>query len=175
MRALAVIGLLLCAPLSAFAQDEEKVGFHSVGAFVGAEFDNEKDWLVLGLDTRIPIAIKHLEINPKYTFRPFDGGSITQFDANILHNYILADPGRLHPYVGAGIAIRHIGFDEPATGPKIDGTTKVGLNLISGTRLQMSPGARYEPFVNAQYTLIGGDEFSANPFVLTVGVSFLID
>ena len=172
IRALAVVGLLLGAPLSAFAQDEEKVGFHSVGAFVGVEFDNKKDWLVLGLDSRIPIAIKHLEINPRYAFRAFDGGSATQFDVNILHNYVLADPGRLRPYIGTGIAIHHLGFDEPPAGPKPDGITKVGLNLVSGTRLQMSPGARYEPFLNAQYTFL--DELP-NPFVLTFGVSFLLD
>jgi opacity protein-like surface antigen len=170
MRALAVFVVVLCAPASLFAQ-EENAGFHSVGAYVGSEFDNERDWLVLGLDTRIPIGVKHIEINPRYTFHPFDGGSITQFDVNFLHNYVLADQGRFHPYVGIGAGIWHIGFDDVG-GVSPDGDTKFGINLVTGTRLAMTPGARYEPFVNAQYTVMNDQ---INSFTLVVGVSFLID
>jgi hypothetical protein len=165
MRALVVVGVLLCAPLSVFAQDEN-AGFHSVGAFVGMEFDNEDDWLVLGLDSRITLGVSNLEINPRYVYQAFDGGSDVQFDVNLLHNYVLANQGRLHPYVGVGAAIWHRNIDDA------DGTTKMGLNLISGTRLAMTPGARYEPFINAQYTALPNHPDS---FTLLVGVSFLID
>jgi hypothetical protein len=171
MRALSVLVILLSAPVSLFAQDDENAGFHSVGAYVGAEFDNEKDWLLLGLDTRISLGTKHMEINPRYTFHPFDGGSITQFDVNFLHNYVLADQGRFHPFVGIGAGIWHQGFDAIGT-VQPEGETKVGLNLVTGTRLAMTPGARYEPFIHAQYSIINDLQ---NSFTMVVGVSFLID
>jgi hypothetical protein len=73
--------------------------------------------------------------------------------------------------VGIGAGIWHIGFDDIA-GVQQDGETKVGINLVTGTRLAMTPGARYEPFINAQYTVLNDMQ---NSFTLVVGVSFLID
>src|SRR4051812_38992324 len=95
-RVVVLLALFALAPLSAFAQDEGAV-FHSVGAYFGGELDHDDSWIVLGLDSRIVLGYKDLEVNPRFTFRPFNGGSDSQIDINILQNYVLANPGRFHP------------------------------------------------------------------------------
>jgi hypothetical protein len=147
--------------LPAFAQNRTE--FHSVGAHFGGELDNDDGSLVVGLDSRVILGFRDLELNPRFTFRPFNGGSASQIDVNILQNYVLANPGMFRPFVGAGGAIRHTAFDAA------DGSTKVGLNLLSGTRLALSNRSQYEPFVQGQYTIINDDR---NDFTLVVGVSF---
>jgi opacity protein-like surface antigen len=161
-RLVVILALFALFPLSAFAQDEAR--FHSVGAHFGGELDdNDDSWIVLGLDARVILGFRDLEVNPRFTFRPFNGGSASQIDVNILQNYVLANPGRFRPFVGAGGAIRHTAFDAS------DGETNVGLNLLSGTRLVLSHDAQYEPFALGQYTIINDER---NAFTIIIGVSF---
>jgi hypothetical protein len=162
-RVVLLLSLLALSPLSAFAQDGG-VKFYSVGAHFGGELDHDDSWIVIGLDSRILLGFKDLELNPRFTFRPFNGGSDSQIDINVLQNYVLANPGRFRPFVGAGLAIRHTALDAGDAGD-----TRGGLNLLSGTRLAMNNGAHYEPFVQGQYTIIND---APNPFTIVVGVSF---
>jgi len=134
-RLVVILALLAVTPLSAFAQDE--MGFHSVGAHFGGQLDTDDGAAVMGLDTRVVLGFRDLEFNPRFTYRPFNGGSSSQIDVNILQNYVLANPGRFRPFVGAGAAIHHTSFDTT------DGKTRVGLNLLSGTRFAMNNGAHY--------------------------------
>ncbi len=143
--------------------DDSRAGVISAGAYVGREFDSTEDALLLGGDARIHLGQPNLEIDPRYVFRPFDNGSMQQFDINFLTNFRLANPGRLRPYSGLGLAIHQLRFENAET------NSDVGLNLVSGVRFAMRSGAAYEPFVNAQYTIM---KEPANSFTLVVGASF---
>ncbi len=143
--------------------DDSRVGFISAGAYVGLEFDVPDHALLLGGDGRIKFGSANIEINPRFTFRPFDDGSMQQFDVNFLTNYRLSNPGRFRPYSGLGIGFHRLVFDTA------DSQSDVGLNLISGVRLAMRPGAAYEPFLQAQYTIMNEP---ANSFTVVVGASF---
>jgi len=160
-RLVGILALFAMFPAAAFAQSG--VEFHSVGVHFGGQLDTTDGSAVMGLDTRVVLGYKDLEFNPRFTFRPINDGSSSQVDLNILQNYVLANPGLFLPFVGAGAAIHHTSYDAA------DGNTKVGLNLLSGTRIVMSNGARYEPFVQGQYTILSD---APNPFTIVVGVSF---
>jgi hypothetical protein len=156
----------LGAPLAASAQtalaDDDKAGLISAGAMAGAEFDESDNWLLFGADARVQIA-HALEFSPRFTYHPLNNSHIIQLDANILKNFDLARPGRFRPFFGVGGALWH--FSPPAG----DGETKVGINLISGTRIALSSSSGYEPFIVGQYTMVRDQ---TNPFTLMVGASF---
>lgn len=159
---------LLAAAQSARAQtvslaEEAKPGFISVGGLVGPEFDVSDNWLLVGGDARIAVAKPAIELNPRFSFRPFDNGSMKQFDVDVLRNYDLARQGRLRPFIGAGVGISQISLDNAGS------DTKVGLNLVSGARLAMRSGALYEPFLHAQYTVLHDRPDS---FTIVVGAAF---
>lgn len=148
---------------SAALADDSRAGFLSAGAYVGLEFDNPDHPLLIGGDGRIKLGNANLEINPRYSYRPFDDGSMQQIDVNFITNYKLSNPGRFRPYSGLGMALNYYSFD------RADRQSELGLNLISGVRFAMRPGAAYEPFLQAQYTIF---KEPANSFTLVVGSSF---
>lgn len=143
--------------------DDARAGFLSAGGYVGLEFDVPDHALLVGADARIKFGSANLEVDPRFTFRPFDNGSMQQIDVNFLTNYRLNNPGRFRPYSGLGVGIHSIKLDNAKS------INDVGINLISGVRLAMRPGAAYEPFLQAQYTIM--DEPS-NSFTLVFGASF---
>ena len=143
--------------------DDARAGVISAGAFVGLEFDNPSHALLLGGEGRIRFGQANLEVSPRYLYRPFDDGSMQQVDVNFLTNYRLSNPGRFRPYSGLGLGVHRVKFDNGTS------NSDVGLNLISGVRLAMRPGAAYEPFLNAQYTIL---KEPGNSFTLVVGASF---
>ena len=152
------------ATAAAFAQTPATSRTINVAPYVGAVLDTPDDWLLFGGEVRMPISLngRPFDLNPRLTFNPFEGGSVLQLDVNLLHNYDLATKGRLRPYVGIGGA-----FSRFTAGDVSD--SNVGLNLISGARLTMKPESRFEPFVNAQYTIIHGE---GNPFTIVIGATF---
>ena len=142
--------------------DDAPAGLISVGAFAGREFDHPDHSLLLGGDGRLHFGEANFEINPRFSFRPFDDGSTQQLDLNILTNHRLSNPGRFRPYSGVGIGVQRVKIASAAD-------SAVGLNLISGVRLAMRPGAAYEPFLQAQYTIL---KKPSNSFTLVIGSSF---
>ncbi len=164
---LAMLAMLVwSAPLAASAQtalaDDDRAGLISAGAMVGAELDEPDNWLVFGGDARVQVA-HALELSPRITYRPLDGGHVLQLDANVLKNFDLARPGRVRPFMGAGGAVRLFSPDRG------DGETKLGINLLSGVRFAMNAGSGYEPFVTTQYTIMQDER---NVFSVMVGASF---
>ena len=159
-------GMVLAIPVAASAQtalsDSDRRGLVSAGAQMGLELDEPDNWLIFGADTRFLIA-RGLELQPRFTYRPLDHGHIIQIDANILMDFDLARPGRFRPYFGVGGALRSDSLDSGA------GYTKVGLNLVSGTRIPLSSSSGYEPFITGQYSMIPGER---NAFSLVAGASF---
>ncbi len=142
--------------------DDAHAGLISAGAFVGLELDNPDHALLLGGDGRIQFGQANLELNPRFNFRPFDDGSMQQIDVNVITNHRLLNPGRFRPYSGIGLAIHRVKFAKTSA-------SDVGLNLVSGVRLAMRSGAAYEPFLQAQYTIL---KEPSNSFTLVVGTSF---
>jgi hypothetical protein len=162
----AVALVTLAAPFSASAQtafaDDDRAGLVSAGALAGAMLDTSDDWLIFGADARVQI--QHgLEVEPRFTYQPLTNGHVIQLDANVLKNLDLARPGRFRPFFGVGGTLTSYSPDRG------DGDTKVGLNLISGTRIAMSSGSGYEPFIVAEYSIV---REQANGFSITVGASF---
>jgi hypothetical protein len=167
-RLFVLAAFALLAPMTAHAQtvaqaDNARPGLIAAGAFIGAQLDTPDDFLLFGGDGRLLISDWKVEISPRFSYQPIEDGSIMQIDLNVLKNYDLARPGKLRPYVGIGGALRKTSVDPDFS------DTAVGLNLISGVRLAMSAGSGYEPFMNAQYTVIQDE---GNVFSIVVGVSF---
>lgn len=161
-----VAATLLGLPLAASAQtalaDDDRAGLISAGALVGAVLDTPDDWLVFGADARVQIA-HALELEPRFTYQPLSAGHVIQLDANVLKNIDLARPGRFRPFFGVGGTLTSYSPDRG------NGDTKVGLNLISGTRIALSSSSGYEPFITAQYSIVRDQ---LNTFSLVIGASF---
>jgi len=157
-----VVSFPVFAQTVAFS-DDARAGLISAGAFVGIEFENVDHALLLGGDGRIGFGTVNLELNPRYTFRPDDDGSMQQLDVNLITHHKLLKPGRVRPFSGVGLGINRRLFD------LADSETNVGLNLVSGARIVMRSGAAYEPFFHAQYTIFNE---AVNSFTLVVGTSF---
>lgn len=160
---LSAVFCLLLVPSVSTAQSPATAPAVAVAPYVGAVLDTSEDWLLFGGEARVKFDGFAYDVNPRVTFNPYDGGSMMQIDVNVLHNYALAGESRFKPYVGIGGAFNRSTFDDFSD-------SAVGLNLVSGARLA-SPESRFEPFVNAQYTIIRGQ---GNPFTLVVGASFTL-
>lgn len=158
--------LLLAGVSPAQAQpaiaDENRPGISSIGAIVGAELDMADNFFLFGLDARMR-AFRGLEAEPRFTYHPLNGGHYLQFDANGLKNLELARPGRFRPLLGMGASIR---IETPYVG---DTETRIGWNLIWGTRIAMNREKGYEPFIIGQYTILHDHK---DPFSLVFGASF---
>lgn len=159
---------MLGAPLAASAQsafaDDDRMGLTSVGVLGGAELDTPDNWLLFGADLRLQVA-HGTEIEPRFTYQPGNGGHTMQFDANLLKNIDLAHPGRFRPFFGIGGTMRKFAVDN------LPGETKLGLNLVSGTRIALSSGSGYEPFIVGQYSIVRN---IPNSFSIVVGASFAL-
>ena len=180
-RIVLISAVLLCVPGIARAQVNGSLGHVSivpaqgakpaaaastdaplvVSGFLGATMDSPDDWFFLGGDVRLPISNRPFVINPRLTFHPFDGGHEIQIDVNVIWDIELARPGRFRPYGGIGGAFVTDSFGG-------DSESKVGLNLVGGTRIALDQ-SRLQPFVQFQYTLIR-DHF--NVFAIAVGVGW---
>lgn len=156
------IGFLLSPSLSAAQTPTGDTDIH-VAPYIGAVLDTPDDWLLVGGEARLKFAGFQHEVNPRLTFNPYEGGSMMQFDINILHHYALAGESRFKPYVGVGGAFNRYTFDDFSD-------SSVGLNLVTGVRLA-STESRFEPFLNTQYTIIRGQ---GNLFTLVVGATFSV-
>jgi hypothetical protein len=136
----------------------------SVGGYLGGEFDNQNHWLLYGADVRVPLATAPatpLIGQARLTYHPYGGGfSILQIDANVLLPLELAHPGQFHPYLGAGAAFLHESGGD-------DSESKVGLNLITGADVDLSPGSPLFGIVQTQYTI--AREFP-NSYTLVFGL-----
>jgi hypothetical protein len=143
---------------------QTKVG---LGAFVGREFDLSDDWVIFGAQGLIGPPRSALVLNPRFTYHPFDGGSLVQLDLNALYELELARPGILRPYLGLGVGVVRESFDTP-TGSESE--TKPAGNLIAGLRLAFRNNANLSPFLHTQYSAI--NDF-ANSYTLSVGINYL--
>jgi opacity protein-like surface antigen len=161
----AVLPLLTLAAPSAAAQANVRIG-----GFLGREFDLENDWLIFGAEARFRGARMQYDVQPRFHYHSFDGGSVLQLDGNLLFN-LTAPISQIQPYMGAGIAINRVSFDVPDT-PGVefdDDETNFGLNIISGLIFGVNP--TWRPYVNFEYTSLLDFANGAN---LSIGILWRI-
>jgi hypothetical protein len=139
-----------------------------IGGFLGREFDFEEDWLIFGAEARIRSARMQFDVQPRFHYQSFDGGSSLQLDGNLLFN-LTAPISQILPYMGAGLAINRFSFDVPDTpGVDIDDEdTNFGLNIVSGLIFGTNP--KWRPYAQFQYTSLLDAANGAN---LTLGILF---
>lgn len=128
----------------------------SAGGSLGYIYDTKPDFELFGAEVRAPLGSVPLTLDPRITFEPLDGGTLVQFDANVLYDLPLKNTTMFLPYVGTGLVLQHF-----------PGTTHVGYNLIGGTKLALhSP---WEPFAQFEYSVIINQP---NPAEIAVGILY---
>lgn len=148
--ALVVAAAFLSLPLAASAASAQ--AHVRIGGFLGRQFDFEDDWLIFGAEARLRGARMHFDVQPRFQYQSFDGGSALQLDGNILFNLTSA-VAQIQPYMGTGIAINRVSFDLPDTpglGDDDVDETNFGLNIVAGLIFGTYPNWR--PYMNFQYT-----------------------
>lgn len=155
----AFLSLVLSAP--ALAQSNVRLG-----GFLGIEFDNEEDWLIFGGEARLRTARMQFDIQPRFQYQSFTGGSSAQLDGNILFNF-RSLVAQVQPYMGAGVALNRLSIDVDTPGEEDLDDTNVGLNLISGLVFGTNP--KWRPYAQFEYTIINDFGNGAN---LAVGILF---
>lgn len=139
-----------------------------LGGFLGMEFDNEDDWLIIGAEGRFRTNTMQFDIQPRFHYQSFTGGSISQLDGNILFNF-RSLVAQVQPYMGTGIALNRLNIDEATPGTDAD-ETNVGVNLISGLIVGTNP--KWRPYLQFEYTIINDFPNGAN---LAVGILFQLN
>lgn len=138
-----------------------------IGGFLGAQFDNDEDWLIFGAEARLRGALMQFDVQPRFQYQSFTGGSSLQLDGNILFN-LTSSLSQIQPYMGFGAALNRLSIDEPTPGVDSD-ETNVGINLVSGLIFGTNP--KWRPYVNYEYTIINDFPNGAN---IAVGILFQI-
>ncbi len=94
----------------------------------------------------------------------FPGGNVDyfEFNGNLIYNFRVASAPKITPYAGGGLNIAHVSV-ERTDGSDISDTDP-GLNLLGGVRFD---AGSLTPFVEAKFTIEGGDQF-----VVTGGLLF---
>lgn len=158
----ALLTIVLTAP--AMAQSNVRLG-----GFLGFEFDNEEDWLIFGAEGRFRTNTMQFDIQPRFHYQSFDGGSSSQLDGNILFNF-RSLVAQVQPYMGAGVALNRLSVDsgDPAVDDLDD--TNVGINLISGLIFGTNP--KWRPYAQFEYTAINDFPNGAN---LAIGILFQLN
>ena len=140
-----------------------------LGGFLGIEFDNEDDWLIFGGEGRWRTQTMQYDIQPRFHYQSFTGGSSMQLDGNILFNFrsLLS---QVQPYMGFGVALNRLSIDVDIPGEDDLDETNVGVNLVSGLVLGTNP--KWRPFMQFEYTLINDFPNGAN---LALGILFQLN
>ncbi len=116
-------------------------------------YDTETENLLIGVGARfgapldLPVA---LTIQPGIEYQFQDGGTLLQFDANVIGE-LNAGPS-LAPYLGAGLGVFYVN-PEDVGGVDLDSETEFGLNLLGG--LTFNPTGFGRPFVQGRYSTRG--------------------
>ncbi len=108
---------------------------------------------------------KGLEINPRFSCFIRSGTRRYQADVNLIKPLVLANPSRVEPYVGLGLALERLSF----TGAGATSQTNVGFNYIVGGTVKVS--GRLQPFGQFQYSVLND---AGNNAVVSVGLHFVM-
>lgn len=160
-----VFGALVCLAATIPATAHAQV---RVGGGLGYEFDLTDQWLHVAADARFALPSRNMEFNPRVLYNAGDGYTVLQADANLVFNLDLVKTKRVTPYVGAGVLLQRLSFDDiGATTPESE--TKVGLNLLTGARLNTS--GPVSPFATMSYSVV---REQGNTMILLLGVHWVL-
>ena len=137
-----------------------------IGGFLGAQFDNDEDWLIFGAEARLRGARMQYDVQPRFHYQSFTGGSSLQLDGNILFN-LTSMLTQIQPYMGLGAALNRLSIDSDVPGVDDLDDTNFGVNLVSGLIIGTNP--KWRPYVNYQYTIINDFPNGAN---IAIGILF---
>ncbi len=139
-----------------------------IGGFLGFEFDFDEDWLIFGAEARLRGARMQFDVQPRFHYQSFTGGSSLQLDGNILFN-LTSPVAQVQPYMGFGAAVNKLSIESVSPGVADLDDTNVGINFVSG--LIFGTNAAFRPYAHFQYTAINDFPNAAN---LSVGLLFQI-
>jgi opacity protein-like surface antigen len=157
----AVLSLALMAP-NAAAQANIRLG-----GFLGAQLDNDDDWLLFGAEARWRTQTMQYDVQPRFHYQSFTGGNSMQIGANLLFN-LTSLVSQVQPYMGLGAAINRLSLDVDTPGVDAD-DTNFGVNLVSGLIIGTNP--MWRPYLNFEYTMINDFPNSAT---ISLGILFQI-
>lgn len=156
--------LLVVLAFSALATSNAQAQGVRVGSHVGVNFEGT-DFLI-GLNSHFDVYAGDTRLvgNPNLDFYLFeDGVSIYTINLDVLLPF---EVGELDPFIGGGLAVRILKFDESSQFLGGSSDTDIGLNLKAGTFFGNRDSA-IRPFVDGTVSL--GDNSS---FTVRVGASF---
>jgi hypothetical protein len=143
-----VAGVRLSALALVFAASTAQAQW-KLGGFVGGEHESSWDeFLLLGVEARGAIAGGKAEVAPRFAYFLREGTTRFQVDVNLIKSLVLASPGRINPYLGLGLALESLSFDDS----DVDGETSFGFNYVVGGTVRTS-GA-LEPYGQFQYSVL---------------------
>lgn len=111
--------------------------------------------LFAGVDARISNSAFPVVAQPALDVYFVEGGSLIQFNANVLYPFELDDTTPFRPYAGGGL-----GFSFVSDTDRSD----VGLNLVGGALFGSNPNLT--PFAQAQFTIGDFDYFAISGGIL---------
>ena len=161
-----LVPLLLTIVLSTPAAAQMNV---RLGGFLGIANDTEEDWLIFGAEGRLRTNTMQYDIQPRFHYQSFTGGSSMQLDGNILFNFrsLLS---QVQPYMGVGLAFNRLSIDVDVPGEDDLDETNIGANLVSGLVLGTNP--KWRPYAQFEYTFI--NDFP-NGATLSLGILFQLN
>lgn len=133
-----------------------------IGGFLGAAFDNDEDWLIFGAEARLRSGLMQFDVQPRFHYQSFTGGSIMQLDGNLLFN-LTSSLSQIQPYMGFGAAFNRLSIDDG------EDDSNIGINLVSGLIFGTNP--KWRPYVNYEYTIIND---LGNPATIAIGILFQV-
>jgi hypothetical protein len=158
-----VAGVRLSALALVFAASTAQAQW-KVGAFVGGEHESSWDeFLLLGIESRGAIAGGKAEVAPRFSYFLREGTTRLQVDVNLIKPLVLASSGRVTPYLGLGIALENLSFDDS----DVEGETSFGFNYVVGGAVRTA-GA-LEPYGQFQYSVLND---APNVATVTLGLLY---
>lgn len=159
--------------VGAFAVPGTARAQHSVGAFLGREFDESDHWLLFGAEARMALPNSPVVINPRASYHSWgEGAKALQLDVNVLYDFKLANPGLIRPYLGVGGGLVHQSFGSDGGCGSDCSSSKLVGDFVAGFKLVTGNGdAAIVPFLNTEYSF--AKQFT-NTYQMTIGLIYTL-
>lgn len=152
----AALAILVLSPQPGFGQNALKLTAYGVRA--GASIDDDLTQLLIGGHVDLGRPWTNIRIQPLVTLGLGDD-AVSVLAAGEAHYMFSVDPNtsRVDPYVGAGIGVHHVNFDEDGVADQRDDATEVALTFAAGVDVPMRQWWKY--FAEARFLLADSSIF----------------
>jgi hypothetical protein len=135
-----------------------------IGGFVGGEHESSWDeFLLLGFEARGAMGGGKVDVAPRFSYFLREATTRFQVDVNLIKPLVLASPGRVTPFLGVGLALESVSFDDSDA----DAETSIGFNYVAGAAVRTA-GA-LEPYGQFQYSVLND---APNVATVTLGLLY---